>query len=95
MCRRKYDERRVIGMDKRREVGMDEKKIDLVRIEEVMEILKVKESKVRKMILNIEIKYVKVGNLVRFKVKDIVNYIDINTIEASDKRIHSQKDLIV
>ena len=82
-------------MDKRREVGMDEKKIDLVRIEEVMEILKVKESKVRKMILNNEIKYVKVGNLVRFKVKDIVNYIDINTIETIDKHIHSQKDLIV
>lgn len=74
---------------------MDEKKIDLVTIEEVMGILRVKESKVRKMILNNEIKYVKVGNLVRFKVKDIVNYIDINTIEANDKHIHSQKDLIV
>jgi len=82
-------------MDKRREVCMDKKRIDLVRIEEVMEILKVKESKVRKMILNNEIKYVKVGNLVRFKVKDIVNYIDINTIETIDKHIHSQKDLIV
>ncbi|MAZ47735.1 MAG: hypothetical protein CME65_04185 [Halobacteriovoraceae bacterium] len=59
--------------------------LELMTIKEVMVVLKVRESKVRKMILNKEIKYLKIGSLIRFRKSDIQDYLIENLILPSLK----------
>ena len=54
--------------------------LELMTIKEVMVVLKVRESKVRKMVLNKEIKYLKIGSLIRFRKSDIQDYLNENLI---------------
>lgn len=49
--------------------------VQLYTIEEATQILKVKESKIRQMIFRREITYVKLGGLIRFRLKDLADYI--------------------
>jgi excisionase family DNA binding protein len=69
--------------------------IDLITIDELMELLKVKESKVRKMILKKEIKYIKIGSLIRFRGSDVSEYLDKNSVTIIEKDFHITGDLIV
>lgn len=73
---------------------MNDDYLNLVTIKEVMIYLKVRESKVRKMILNKEIKYIKIGNLIRFRKVDIVKYLNENSITPSNNNIQEKKDLL-
>ena len=59
--------------------------LELMTIKEVMVVLKVRESKVRKMVLNKEIKYLKIGSLIRFRKSDIQDYLNENLILPSLK----------
>lgn len=74
---------------------MEKIEIDLITIDELMELLKVKESKVRKMILKKEIKYIKIGSLIRFRGSDVSEYLDKNSVTIIEKDFHITGDLIV
>jgi excisionase family DNA binding protein len=52
----------------------------LITISEAAQILNVKVSKLRQAIFRREITYVKLGNLIRFREKDLENFINSNVI---------------
>lgn len=76
-------------------VSMIDDGLGLMTIKEVMVYLKIRESKVRKMILNKEIKYIKIGNLIRFRRIDIEKYIDENSIKPRLINFQAEKDLLI
>lgn len=76
-------------------ISMIDDELGLMTIKEVMVYLKIRESKVRKMILNKEIKYIKIGNLIRFRRVDIENYIDENSIKPRLINFQEEKDLLI
>lgn len=59
---------------------MDER---LLTIDEAAKVLAIKVSTLRAAILRRQISYVKVGRLVRFKLKDLEQFIERNTKEAN------------
>lgn len=52
----------------------------LYTIEEASKLLKLKVSKLRKAIFRKEIRYIKLGGLVRFREEDLLRYINENII---------------
>lgn len=61
--------------------------LELLTIREVKELFKIKESKIRKAILNREIPYVKLGGLVRFKHNDLIDFIEDNTVSIKNPKL--------
>lgn len=59
---------------------MEEKNLKLLTIEEVRELFKIKESKIRKAILKKEIPYIKLGGLIRFREADLLEFIKESTV---------------
>ena len=57
----------------------------LMTVEETASFLNVKTSWLRSAIFRKEIPYIKVGNLVRFREKDLIEWIEKNTVAASRK----------
>lgn len=55
--------------------------IELLTIDEAAAILKVKKSRLRKAIFRREVKFVKLGALVRFKRAHLIEWIEKNTRE--------------
>ena len=76
-------------------ISMIDDDLGLMTIKELMVYLKIRESKVRKMILNKEIKYIKIGNLIRFRRVDIENYINENSIKPRLINFQAEKDLLI
>lgn len=70
---------------------MDNKCLELLTIKEVRVLFKVKESKIRKAILNKEIPYVKLGGLIRFKKNDLVRFLDGNTVSINNSKPASKQ----
>ena len=58
---------------------MDGNVIELLTIEEAAQLLKVKKSRLRKAIFRQEVKFVKLGALVRFKRAHLQEWIDRRT----------------
>lgn len=75
-------------------ISMIDDDLGLMTIKEVMVYLKVRESKVRKMILNKEIKYIKIGSLIRFRRDDIKEFLDENSIKPRHNNFQAKKGLI-
>lgn len=59
---------------------MESNVIELLTIEEASQLLKVKESRLRKAIFRREVKYVKLGALIRFKRAHLVEWIERRTV---------------
>ena len=59
---------------------MENNVIELLTLEEAAQLLKVKKSRLRKAIFRREVKYVKLGALVRFKRAHLVEWIEKRTI---------------
>lgn len=56
----------------------------LLTIGEVTELFNIKESKLRRAILQNEIPYIKLGGLIRFRVIDLENYLFNSRIESKN-----------
>ena len=54
--------------------------IDLLTIDEAARLLKIKTSRLRKAVFRKELKYVKLGALVRFKRAHLIDWIDRSTM---------------
>jgi excisionase family DNA binding protein len=54
--------------------------IDLLTIDEAAELLKVKKSRLRKAIFRREVKFVKLGALIRFTRAHLIEWIENNTM---------------
>lgn len=63
---------------------MEDEGLELLRIDEVMGLFKIKKSKIRRAILNKEIPYIKLGGLIRFKRKDLKNYLEQQTVKNTE-----------
>ncbi len=59
---------------------MDSNVIELLTIEEAAELLKVKKSRLRKAVFRKEVKFVKLGALIRFKRAHLLEWIERRTI---------------
>lgn len=59
---------------------MDFNVIELLTIEEAAELLKVKKSRLRKAVFRKEVKFVKLGALIRFKRAHLLEWIERRTI---------------
>ena len=59
---------------------MEDKVIELLTIEEAAQLLKVKKSRLRKAVFRREVKYVKLGALIRFKRAHLIEWIERRTI---------------
>lgn len=59
---------------------MDSNVIELLTIEEAAELLKVKKSRLRKAVFRREVKFVKLGALIRFKRAHLIEWIERRTI---------------
>lgn len=59
---------------------MESNVIELLTLEEAAQLLKVKESRLRKAIFRKEVKYVKLGALVRFKRQHLAEWIEKRTV---------------
>lgn len=59
---------------------MDSNVIELLTIEEAAELLKVKKSRLRKAVFRREVKFVKLGALIRFKRAHLREWIERHTI---------------
>ena len=57
------------------------RRLELLTIEEVMNLFKLKESNIRKAIFKREIPYIKIGGLIRFKTEDLIDYIQTLRVE--------------
>lgn len=63
---------------------MDDDGLELLRIDEVMVLFKIKGSKIRRAILRKEIPYIKLGGLIRFKKDDLKNYLEQQTVKSKE-----------
>lgn len=59
---------------------METKVIELLTIDEAAELLKVKKSRLRKAIFRREVKFVKLGALIRFKRTHLIEWIEKGTM---------------
>ena len=59
---------------------MEQNVIELLTIDEAAELLKVKKSRLRKAIFRREVKFVKLGALIRFKRAHLIEWIEKGTI---------------
>ena len=59
---------------------MERNVIDLLTIDEAAELLKLKKSRLRKAIFRREVKFVKLGALVRFKRAHLIEWIEKGTM---------------
>ncbi len=57
-----------------------QKVIELLTIDEAALLLKLKKSRLRKAVFNREIKYVKLGALIRFKQEHLTEWIERSTL---------------
>ena len=60
---------------------MEKNGIELLTIDESAELLKVKKSRLRKAIFRREVKFVKLGALIRFKRAHLLEWIEKGTME--------------
>ena len=60
--------------------GENEKSIDLLTIEEAANVLRLKKSRLRQAVFRREVKYVKLGALIRFKREHLVEWIEKSTM---------------
>lgn len=56
--------------------------LELLTIEEASQLLKLKISRLRKAVFRREVKYVKIGALVRFKRDHLTEWVDRQTIQS-------------
>ncbi|OFZ26164.1 MAG: hypothetical protein A2381_08585 [Bdellovibrionales bacterium RIFOXYB1_FULL_37_110] len=56
------------------------KELELLTMKEVIELFKVKESKVRRAIFKKEIPYIKLGGLIRFKKEHLFDWLSARTV---------------
>lgn len=61
---------------------MEKNVIELLTIEEAAELLKIKKSRLRKAIFRREVKFVKLGALVRFRRSHLIEWIEKATIDS-------------
>lgn len=64
--------------------------LELLGIEDVKRLFKVKESKMRRAVLKKEIPYIKLGGLIRFEKNELKKYIERQTVK-SDEFIFNQE----
>jgi len=73
---------------------MMNRELELLTLEEVINLFKIKESKIRRAIFNKEIPYVKLGGLVRFRELDLKEYIKSNLITCNyNKENYNQGEI--
>ena len=65
---------------------MEDNELELLTINEVINLFKIRESKLRRAILKKEIPYVKLGGLIRFKKADLIKYINEKSITYAQIR---------
>ena len=58
--------------------------LELLGIEDVKRLFKVKESKMRRAILKKEIPYIKLGGLVRFEKNELKKYLERQTVKSDE-----------
>lgn len=59
--------------------------LELLTIEEASELLKLKISRIRKAIFKREVKYIKLGALIRFKKDHLTEWIESRTVSAAKR----------
>jgi len=64
---------------------MEDSELELLTINEVISLFKIRESKLRRAILKKEIPYVKLGGLIRFKKADLIAYINEKSVTYAQK----------
>ncbi|MBY0383849.1 helix-turn-helix domain-containing protein [bacterium] len=62
---------------------MEKNIIELITIDEAAELLRVKKSRLRKAIFRREVKFVKLGALIRFRREHLIEWIEKNTMESA------------
>jgi excisionase family DNA binding protein len=58
--------------------------LKLLTIKDVTELFNIKESKLRRAILNNEIPYIKLGGLIRFRITDLERYLYYSRIDCKN-----------
>ncbi len=61
---------------------MEGKIVELLTIEEAAQVLKMKKSRLRKAVFRREVKFIKLGALVRFRREHLLEWIEKSTVKA-------------